>query len=176
MKINRPLSPNNDIEIFPALKEQEPILANLLELYSHDFSEFIDLHLDAEGRYGYEHLHLYWKESTRHPFLVKVSGHFAGFAFVCKGSKVSNDKDVWDMTEFFILRRYRRSGIGMKVAHEVWKQFLGKWEVRVIDQHQSAKAFWKTAIERFVNKEVDPYLFNKDDTNEHVFSFVSNRV
>jgi hypothetical protein len=40
------------VEIIPALEEQEPILANLLELYAHDFSEFIDLNLGADGRYA----------------------------------------------------------------------------------------------------------------------------
>jgi hypothetical protein len=44
------------VEIIPALEEQEPILANLLELYAHDFSEFIDLKLGADGRFGYKHL------------------------------------------------------------------------------------------------------------------------
>ena len=35
----------------------------MLELYAHDFSEFIDLKLGADGRFGYKHLYLYWKES-----------------------------------------------------------------------------------------------------------------
>jgi hypothetical protein len=31
------------VEVSPALTEQEPVLANLLELYAHDLSEFFDI-------------------------------------------------------------------------------------------------------------------------------------
>jgi hypothetical protein len=34
-----------NIELVSATADQEPILANLLELYMHDFSEFLDLDL-----------------------------------------------------------------------------------------------------------------------------------
>ena len=66
------------IEVIPARPEQEPILANLLELYAHDFSEFHDLELGPDGRFGYLGLPLYWSESGRHPFLVWVGGKLAG--------------------------------------------------------------------------------------------------
>jgi hypothetical protein len=38
------------IEVIPAAPEQAPILANLLELYAHDFSEFHDVVIGADGR------------------------------------------------------------------------------------------------------------------------------
>ena len=50
------------LEVILATSEQEPILANLLELYAHDFSEFYDLTLRADGRFGYDQLPLYWRE------------------------------------------------------------------------------------------------------------------
>jgi predicted acetyltransferase len=131
------------VEIIPASPEQEPIVAHLLELYAHDFSEFIDLKLGADGRFGYEHLPLYWKESHRYPFLITVNSHLAGFVFVRRGSQISNDENVWDMAEFFVVRGSRRLGIGTKVAHHVWRKFPGKWEVRVIDRNQRAKEFWE---------------------------------
>jgi hypothetical protein len=80
MTISQTTSPVN-VEIIPSVPEQEPVLANLFELYAHDFSAFIDLELGADGRFGYEYLPLYWKESSRYPFLIKVNGHLAGFVF-----------------------------------------------------------------------------------------------
>jgi hypothetical protein len=38
--------PSVQIEVIPATSEERPILANLLELYAHDFSEFYDLEGD----------------------------------------------------------------------------------------------------------------------------------
>src|SRR5450755_4496148 len=42
------------IEVIPAKPKDEPILANLLELYAHDFSEFHNIDLGADGRFGYK--------------------------------------------------------------------------------------------------------------------------
>jgi predicted acetyltransferase len=164
------------VEIIPALEEQEPVLANLLELYAHDFSEFLDLELGADGRFGYKGLPLYWKESNRYPFLIMVDGYLAGFVFVRRGSEISNDEGVWDMAEFFIVRGYRRLGIGTKVVHEILKKFPGKWEVRVMDQNQKAVKFWGRAISEFLGKDIDSVPLDKDGESWHVFSFESKRA
>lgn len=161
------------VELVPALPEQEPILANLLELYGHDFSEFVDLKLGADGRFGYEHLPLYWSEPGRHPFLVVADGHLAGFVFVRRGSEISNDAEVWDVAEFFIVRGFRRLGVGTRAAHEIWKRFPGRWEVRVIDRNQRAKEFWQSAINEFLGRTVEPFTPAKDGGVWHVFSFES---
>ena len=159
------------VEIIPALKEQEPILANLIELYAHDFSEFVDLKLGEDGRFGYKRLPLYWKESDRYPFLIRVNGDLAGFVFVHRGSEISADKEIWDMAEFFVVRGHRGLGIGTKAASEIWKKFPGTWEVRVIDRNQKAKEFWEHAIGDFIGKTIDSIPFSKDGECWHVFSF-----
>jgi predicted acetyltransferase len=165
-----------DIEIVPALLAQKPILANLLELYAHDFSEFVELQLGADGRFGYKYLPLYWTESDRYPFLVIANGHFAGFAFVRRGSEFSCDTDVWDMAEFFIVRGWRKLGLGKRVAQEIWTKFPGQWEVRVMNRNQQAKIFWERAINEFLNKEIQPIVIEKDGAVWDVFSFESKRT
>jgi predicted acetyltransferase len=175
MIISQRTSPVN-VELIPSLPEQESVLANLLELYAHDFSSFMDLELGADGRFGYKHLPLYWTESGRYPFFIKANGHWAGFVLLNKGSQISGDGDIWDMTEFFIVRGYRRLGVGMKAAHEVWKQFPGNWEVRVIDRNQKAKEFWARAISEFLSKTIHPTAYKKNGEGWHVFSFESNML
>lgn len=164
---------NHVIEIARASPEQKPLIANLLELYAHDFSEFDEMELDATGRFGYEHLPLYWTEATRYPFLVKVNNNPAGFVFVRRGSQISGDDDVWDVAEFFVVRRYRRLGIGTKVAHDVWRKFAGKWEVRVMSGNRQAKEFWNRAINEFNGKANHPVAVEKDGKLWHLFSFES---
>jgi predicted acetyltransferase len=171
-----PRTTSVDVEVIPASPEHEPILANLLELYAHDLSEFFDLKLGADGRFGYERLPLYWKEPGRRPFLVAVNDRWAGFAFVRKGSQVSGDDGVWDVAEFFIVRGHRRLGIGTKVAHDVWGRFPGRWEVRVVVGNQRAKEFWERAVGEFTGGAVRPTLFDKDGVGWHVFSFESEGV
>ena len=164
------------VEVIPASPEQEPVLANLLELYAHDFSEFIDLKLGPEGRFGYEHLPSYWREPGRHPFLVKAGGHLAGFALVRRGSEVSDDADVWDVAEFFVVRGFRRLGVGTKAAHAVWRMFPGRWEVRVMNRNRKAKEFWARAVKDFVGEAVEPARFGTGEQDWCVFSFESGRA
>lgn len=141
--------PSTNIELVPTAPDQKPVLANLLEVYAHDFSEFQEIELGTDGRFGYKYLPLYWREPNRRPFLVRVDGKLAGLVLVKKGSELSGDETVWDMAEFFIVRRYRRGGIGTCVAHEVWRQIPGLWEVRVMESNHSAHLFWAHAISAF---------------------------
>jgi predicted acetyltransferase len=157
-----------------ATVEQAPVLANLLELYAHDFSEFNALEIDASGRFGYAHLPSYWKEPGRHPFLIKVNDNLAGFVFIRQGSQVTGDENMWDVAEFFILRRYRRSGVGMLAAHDIWSRFRGRWEVRVMEQNSPALEFWRRAVNRFTGEAARPFYFEDNGTLWHVFRFESH--
>jgi len=172
----QPDEPSVKIEVIPATLEQEPILANLLELYGHDFSEFHDIDLGPDGRFGYKCLPLYWSEPERHPFLVRIDGKLAGFAFVKRGSEVSGNETVWDMAEFFVIRGYRRRGFGTQVTHELWKRFPGEWEIRVMQSNVPAYHFWARAISRFTGEAVAPVAFEKGGEYWELFSFESKRV
>ncbi len=168
--------PSAHIEVIPAGPEQEPVLANLFELYAHDFSEFHDLEIGADGRFGYTPLPLYWSEPGRHPFLVRVEGKLAGLALVKRGSEVSGNGTVWDMAEFFVLRGYRRRGIGTHIAHEVWRRFPGLWEVRVMESNVSAHHFWARAISIFTSEAIHPVRVENGGKSWQLFSFESKRV
>lgn len=168
--------PTAHIEVISAAPEQEPILANLLELYAHDFSEFDDLELGADGRFGYKYLPLYWSEPSRHPFLVRMDGKLAGLVLVKKGSHISGNETVWDMAEFFVVRGYRRRGIGTDVAHEVWRRFPGPWEVRVMDSNDSAHKFWEHAISVFAGEVIHSIRVETGGACWRVFSFEAKRV
>lgn len=161
------------IEVLPATREQEPVLANLLELYAHDFSEFLDLRIGEDGRFGYDPLPLYWREPNCFPFLVRANGgELAGFVLVQQVSPVSGSQ-FWDIAEFFVLRGYRRHRVGVRVAHEVWKMFPGRWKVRVSEKNLTAQSFWKHAVSDFTGIQAESALTEVDGKTWHVFSFFS---
>lgn len=167
------MTPSADVEVVLAGPYQRAILANLLELYLHDFSEFHDVALGADGKFGYKSLPLYWSESGRHPFLLKVDGGWAGFAFVKTVPGVLGDERVWDMAEFFIVRGLRRRGIGTEIAHQVWRQFPGLWQVRVMESNAPVLGFWINAITTFMGKPIRSARVQVDGQVWHVFSFES---
>jgi predicted acetyltransferase len=161
------------IQVVPATAEQAPVVTNLLELYAHDFSEFHNLEIGEDGRFGYSSLSLYWSDSDRHPFLIRMDGKLAGLALVRRGSEASGDSAVWDMAEFFVIRGCRRRGIGTRAAHEVWRRFPGMWEVRVMQANVSARDFWAGAIKTFTGEVADPMTIEKAGERWLLFSFES---
>ena len=175
MTKNAERSPGH-LEVIPAAPEQEPILANLLELYVHDFSEFHEVELGQDGRFGYRNLPLYWRDAERHPFLVMLDGNPAGFVLVKQGSEISGDASIWDVAECFVVRGHRRRGIGTEIAHEVWRRFPGRWEVRVMDSNHAGRRFWERAILEFSGGAVRETRFEKGGELWRVFSLESPRA
>jgi predicted acetyltransferase len=167
------------IEVIPATAEQETVLANLLELYIHDFSEFHEVELGSDGRFGYRILPLYWIEADRYPFLVMVDGRIAGLVLV---QRIKREPDstggetVWDLAEFFVIRRYRRRGIGTEIVRQVWRRFPGRWQVRVMESNVPACNFWQRAIAKSTDDSFDLVRVNRDGKYWRFFSFVSKGI
>ena len=165
---------SSHVELVPAARDQAPIVANLLQLYAHDFSEFHEVDLAEDGRFVYTELPLYWSDPDRHPFLIKVEDKLAGFVLVKRASDLSGNKKVWDMTEFFVTRGYRRRGIGTQIAHDLWRQFPGTWEVRVMQSNVAGHKFWVRAIANFTGKAIHPARIKKGGEPWSVFTFESS--
>jgi predicted acetyltransferase len=161
------------IDLVPATLAQQPIVANLLQLYIHDFSEFLPLEIGPDGTFVYPDLPLYWQSPRRHPFLIQIDGNWAGFVLVKTSLDRSTNQPISDIAEFFILRAYRRLGIGTQVAHAVWRRFPGPWTVRVMQSNHAALSFWKRAISAFTGLKVEPSIVERNGQSLFLFSFVS---
>jgi predicted acetyltransferase len=124
------------------------LLSNLFELYAYDLSDvFPTVELGPDGRVGYPALHLYWSEPERRfAFLIRYAGRVSGFALVTRGSPLTEDPEVLDVAEFFVLRRYRRRGVGRRAARLLWDRLPGKWTVRVAEGNSDGLAFWRDTI------------------------------
>jgi predicted acetyltransferase len=126
------------------------LLANLLELYIHDLSEVFPVEVGPDGRFGYETLPCYWSEPERRfPFLIRYDGRLAGFVLVTRGVLPTNDPDVFDVAEFFVLRRYRRVGVARRAACLAWDRFPGRWTVRVSEANAGALPFWTRVVAEY---------------------------
>ena len=158
------------VEIVPASAKDEPVLANLLELYAHDFSELTDVPLGADGRFGYPALPRYWVEPERHAFLVHDEG-LAGFVLVKRGSEISGDAAVWDVAEMFVVRGRRRRGTGADAIQQVWRRLPGRWEVRVMEANRAALPFWERTIASFCGAPAPSAVVEKKGKRWTVLSF-----
>jgi predicted acetyltransferase len=61
-------------EIKRATLEEKDILNNLMQFYIYDFSEFMDLHVEDNGKFSDYPLNDYWIEDSRFPYLIKLTG------------------------------------------------------------------------------------------------------
>lgn len=134
-----------DVKITPASIEEKPILRHLLELYQYDFSEYDGADVDPHGLYGYKYLDHYWTEPERHPFLLRVSGKLAGFVLVRQVGE-QDGLPVHAIAEFFVMRKYRRQGVGRKAAFYIFDMFPGMWSVSQEAENVPAQKFWRKVI------------------------------
>lgn len=144
-----------DIKLEKATVDQKSILRNLLELYNYDFTEFDPDDVDKHGLYGYKYLDHYWTEENRFPFLVKVNNNLAGFALVRRIGTNSFDSDIYSIAEFFIMKKYRKSGVGKSVANMVFNTFQGEWKVSQIENNIPAQRFWRNVISEYTKDQFE---------------------
>ena len=139
-----------DVLVQQAVPAQRGLLERLLQLYLHDFSEFAPRHtvygeVDADGLFPYPSgLGSYWQEPGREPLLIRADGAVAGFALLNRWSALDRPLD-WAVAEFFILRKYRRAGVGTGAAHATFLRHPGRWEVAVAAYNPAALRFWRHA-------------------------------
>ncbi|WP_419877607.1 GNAT family N-acetyltransferase [Brevibacillus centrosporus] len=138
-----------DYEIQIATLEDKETLRNLLQFYIYDFSEFMDLHFEENGKYGDYPIDEYWTTDPNYPYLIRLNGKIVGVALV----KLKNrNSDVYfSIAEFFIAKKYRRVGLGKLVAKDIFDLHKGQWEVYQIDNNKPAQHFWKKVIEEYTD-------------------------
>jgi predicted acetyltransferase len=124
-----------------------PVLERLMQLYAYDFSELMAIDMGEDGLLPTSStLATCWAEPWRHPFLIRADERIAGFVVVDEQSRLTGDPAVVDMAEFFVLRRFRRHGVGRRAARLAFERYLRRWEVRETPTNTAATAFWRRVI------------------------------
>lgn len=143
------LGNNMKLEITEASIDEKSVVQSMMELYQHDFSEFDGGDLNDHGYFGYKYLDHYWTEKDKTPLIVRFVGKLTGFVLVNTHSSSAGAR--FCIAEFFILRKYRRKGIGKKVAHKVLDMFGPLWEVRQTKENTVAHSFWRSVVDEYTN-------------------------
>jgi predicted acetyltransferase len=116
-----------DISVIPATPDQKPVIANLIQLYLHDMTEFMPFPVEPDGRFAYDFLDRFW----RFPYLIMAGNEIAGFALVI---------------EFFILKAYRGRGTGRAALAAILARHPGNWHIATPLANTAALAFWHKAV------------------------------
>jgi len=166
-----------DIIIEPVAKEEKEILKNLLEKYMYEFSQYNNLDVNNLGLYGYSYLDNYWTEENRFPFFIRANGKLAGFVMVNDYPEVKMDTN-YTMSEFFVMYKYRRCGIGKYAVKYILDKFNGKWQLRYHPKNEISQKFWIKTISDYTQgkyevMENNPEAMYEDGIIGHVLIFNS---
>jgi len=135
------------MNIKKATIEEKVVLNHLMQYYFYDFSEFINIDVEKNGKFeDYPYLDLYWADNNRYPYLIEENGEYAGFVLVRR-----DEAGFYSIAEFFIMKMYRRLGLGKKAAHHIFDLHKGEWEVYQIQSNKPAQKFWKQVIGEYTN-------------------------
>ncbi len=137
-----------DFEIRIASAAERPVLFRMLELYQHDLSDVWDQDIDECGEYGYS-LDQYWSDSTQRPYVILVQSKYAGLALVNGAVKVPGGR-YW-LEQYFIIKKYRRMGLGRAAATRLFDSLPGQWQVGQMPLNLPAQAFWRATINEYTN-------------------------
>jgi len=132
-----------------ASEEYKAVMQNLMQFYIYDFSEYIKYDVEDNGLFApYPHLDDYWKEtSNKFPYIIKKDDKYVGFVLV--RFIETQERMYFSIAEFFILKKYRRTGIGKAIAVMVFDLHKGLWEVFQKESNKPAQIFWKKVIEEY---------------------------
>lgn len=139
------------VELEALARKQEPLLRNLYQYYMYDFSEFMGWDVTQDGRFTEDDVDRRWDSPGHHQYLIRAGEQPAGFVLVdlLGQSQVTLRAPVFEMREFFVMRAYRRQGVGRQAAVRAFELFRGVWEVYELQQNVAAQAFWRGIIGQY---------------------------
>lgn len=152
-----------DVRIEPIRLEQKSVFVRMMELYNYDFSEFSQEDLNEYGYFGYPRIDDYWNEAGRHPFFIRADGKLAGLALVRSCWEYCPLPNPHCVAEFFVMRKYRRKGVGRTAAREMFDRFPGGWEVSQWTNNLPARKFWREVIAAYTGGNYQTFTVEEKD-------------
>ena len=127
----------------------DSILKNLFEHYLHDMAEWFEFDSEETGAYNYP-TSTVWEKGYKVHLLYHQTIPM-GFALLGSGEEFVQQADLQDVDEFFVVRRYRRTGVGRAFAGHLWDHSPGDWLVRVFQRNLPAMPFWRNTIDGYTD-------------------------
>lgn len=133
------------IALLPTTAEQLPLIRNLYQFYAYDSSDWEQEDVEIDGRFYIhdEHLQRYWQEPGWSASLILADDCIAGFLLVERSELPGID--AAEFADLFILKRYRRQGIGRSLVQQVMGDGSA-WLLRFYRQDELACAFWQQLL------------------------------
>lgn len=138
------------MDLIKASIQQKTVIQNLMQFYMYDFSEYVELDVESNGLFApYKDLDNYWNDVNRFPYIIKQDERYIGFSLIRYIE--TTQSNYFSIAEFFVMRKYRKNGIGRSFAHMLFNLHKGYWEVFQKETNKPAQAFWRKVIAEYRN-------------------------
>lgn len=131
------------VEIVPIKPQDKPRLINLMQYYFYESSAFDGEDPQPDGRFYVdpEYINQYWQTPGWEGHFICLEDNVIGFVLVEAQTLVA--KEGRELSDLFILTKYRRLGIGTAIVNHFIQPETGQWEVHVAKGDELADAFWQ---------------------------------
>lgn len=135
------------IQLVQTGTEHAELIRNLYQFYAYESSDWEQEDVEVDGRFYVhdEHLARYWSEPQWSANLILADGFIAGFLLIERSELPGID--ALELADLFVLKKYRRMGIGRALATQVLLDGETPWLVRFYDHDHAAQAFWHSVLD-----------------------------
>ena len=132
------------LSVAVATHDDAPVVGRLLQLYLYDMADFTGETLNPEtGQFDYAYFDEYWADPHRTPYLLRIGEQPVGFCLTNRWTLFYEPPEsARSIAEFFVLKQYRRSGVGRTAALSILESNPGDWEIRALASNGAAVVFW----------------------------------
>lgn len=130
-------------------EESRTLLERLFELYLYDFSEMEHSDVAEDGLFrppAPPWIARFIGQPGRHAFIMRVSEKPAGVVLLDEHSPMPGSAHRRSLAAFFVMRAYRRRGLGAAVARDLFDRYPGPWQVLEVAANPTAQHFWRGVI------------------------------
>ena len=73
----------------------------------------------------------------------------------CEHNDLTNPHNI---AEFFVMKKYRRKGVGKVAAMKVFDMFPGGWEISQWNNNLPAQKFWEEVVKDYTDGKYDKFI------------------
>lgn len=141
------------VELLQTGPEHADLVRNLYQFYAYESSDWEQEDVEADGRFYLHEPHFtrYWQTPGWSASLILVDGFIAGFMLIERSELPGID--AWELADLFVLKKYRRQGVGLAVARRtLCEDKATGWcgaTAGMFRPWRSARRCWPTCHDRY---------------------------
>jgi predicted acetyltransferase len=157
-----------ELELVPVLEEDKNVLYYLYQFYEYDFTQYTEKDLNNFGRFDVSLEH-YWQDPRWNPFIICYLGQIVGFVVVLFEDYDVDPDPTHVIYDFFIIRKYRRKGLGKLAAIKAFDLYKANWKTAQMSNNEPAIFFWRKVVSQYTSGSFNE--LHRQDIGKYVQSF-----